>query len=71
MSDRYGFDFNNDGKVDFEESHLTYEIERNTARNNSGNYNFKKNTIFTGWPVGGTIFVVIVLFILYCIGASR
>ncbi len=35
--DRYGFDFNNDGKVSFEESHLTYHIERETARNNSGN----------------------------------
>ena len=38
MSDRYGFDFNNDGKVSFEESHLTYHIERETARKNSGNY---------------------------------
>ncbi len=35
MSDNYGFDFNNDGKVSFEESLLTYKIERNTARNNS------------------------------------
>ena len=35
MSDRYGFDFNNDGKISFEESHLTYHIERETARNSS------------------------------------
>lgn len=35
MSDNYGFDFNNDGKVSWEESHLTYNIERETARNNS------------------------------------
>ena len=35
MSDRYGFDFNNDGKVSFTESHMTYHIERETARNNS------------------------------------
>ena len=26
MSDRYGFDFNNDGKVSFIESHMTYHI---------------------------------------------
>ena len=35
MSDNYGFDFNNDNKVSWEESHLTYQIERETARNNS------------------------------------
>ena len=35
MSDYNGFDFNNDGKVSWEESHLTYHIERETARNNS------------------------------------
>lgn len=35
MSDNYGFDFNNDGKVSWEESHMTYHIERETARNNS------------------------------------
>ena len=32
MSDNYGFDFNGDGKVSFEESHLTYNIERETAQ---------------------------------------
>jgi len=32
MSDRYGFDFNNDGKVSFTESHMTYHIERETAQ---------------------------------------
>ena len=35
MSDNYGFDFDNNGKVSFEESLLTYKIERDTARNNS------------------------------------
>ena len=35
MSENYGFDFNNDNKVSWEESHLTYHIERKTARNNS------------------------------------
>ncbi len=35
MSKRYGFDFDGDGKVSFEESHLTYKIERDTAQNNS------------------------------------
>ena len=35
MSDRYGFDFDNDGKVSFTESHMTYHIERETAQNNS------------------------------------
>ncbi len=35
MSDNYGFDFDNDDKVSFEESFLTYKIERDTARNNS------------------------------------
>lgn len=44
MSDNYGFDFNNDGKVSFEESHLTYHIERETARNNSGNYSPRRTS---------------------------
>ena len=35
MSDNYGFDFNNDGKVSFTESYMTYHIERETAKNNS------------------------------------
>lgn len=35
MSENYGFDFNNDNKVSWEEFHLTYQIERETARNNS------------------------------------
>lgn len=35
MSDNYGFDFNNDGKVSFTESYMTYHIERDTANNNS------------------------------------
>ncbi len=34
MSERYGFDFDGDGKVSFEESYLTYHIERETIRNN-------------------------------------
>lgn len=38
MSDRYGFDFNNDGKISFEESHLTYHLERETISKNSENY---------------------------------
>ena len=32
MSERYGFDFDGDGNVSFEESHLTYHIERETIR---------------------------------------
>lgn len=43
MSDRYGFDFNNDGKVDFTESHMTYHIERETAQNNSLYDSMKKS----------------------------
>ncbi len=43
MRDCYGFDFNNDGKVSFEESHLTYHIERETARKNAGNYSPRRN----------------------------
>lgn len=35
MSENYGFDFNNDGKVSFTESYMTYHIERETAKNNS------------------------------------
>ncbi len=48
MSDRYGFDFNNDGKVSFEESQLTYHIERETARKNSGNYSPRRNQTSKG-----------------------
>lgn len=44
MSDRYGFDFNNDGKVSFTESHMTYHIERETARNNSLYDSLKRST---------------------------
>lgn len=44
MSDNYGFDFNNDGKVSFEEQHLTYHIERETARKNSGNYSSRRTS---------------------------
>ena len=44
MSDRYGFDFNNDGKVSFTESHMTYHIERETARNNSLYDSLQRNT---------------------------
>ncbi len=43
MIDRYGFDFNNDGKVSFTESHMTYHIERETARNNSLYDSMKKS----------------------------
>ena len=45
MSDNYGFDFNNDGKVSFEESHLTYHIERETARSNSLSDSMRKSTV--------------------------
>ncbi|MCR4781100.1 MAG: hypothetical protein K5876_08400 [Ruminiclostridium sp.] len=45
MSDNYGFDFNNDGKVSFEESHLTYHIERETARSNSLSDSIRKSTV--------------------------
>ena len=45
MSDNYGFDFNNDGKVSFEESHLTYHIERETARSNSLSDSLKKSSV--------------------------
>ena len=44
MSDRYGFDFDNDGKVSFTESHMTYHIERETARNNSLYDSLQRNT---------------------------
>ena len=43
MSDRYGFDFNNDGKVSFTESHMTYHTERETARKNSLYDSLKRN----------------------------
>ena len=46
--DHYGFDFNNDGKVSFEESHLTYHIERETIRKNSGNYTSHRNNTRNG-----------------------
>ena len=48
MSDNYGFDFNNDGKVSFEEQHLTYHIECETARKNSGNYSPRRSQTSKG-----------------------
>lgn len=45
MSDNYGFDFNNDGKISFEESHLTYCLERETARKNSLYDSMKKSSV--------------------------
>ncbi len=47
MSDNYGFDFNNDGKVSFTESHMTYHIERETARNNSIGSSFDRSSPVT------------------------
>ena len=44
MSDRYGYDLYNDGKVSFTESHMTYHIERETARKNSLNDSLQRNT---------------------------
>jgi len=43
MSDRHGFDFNNDGNISFTESHMTYHIERETASKNSGNRSSRLN----------------------------
>ncbi len=53
MSDNFGFDFNNDGKVSFEESYLTYHIERETISNNkySSSADTRSNSLHTGTGV--------------------
>ena len=55
--DNYGFDFNNDGKVSFTESYMTYHIERETARNNSlyDSLSSKRNSNHTPYKKSGNV----------------
>ena len=45
MSDNNGFDFDNNGRTSWEEKHLTYRIERETARKNSLYDSMKKSSV--------------------------
>lgn len=69
----YGFDFDNDGKISFEEKHLTYHIERETAQKNSGNYTPRRDS--TRHQSGNSIYsrcrgtgIDVVIWVLTAIG---